>query len=75
MFRKRWPCPKRKNPNKNYAGARELERSGKWILLKVYNGDGKLVQDSKILADSSDDTLSIDSQTFIQEDQLHSDFE
>ncbi|WP_336687078.1 membrane-binding protein [Chryseobacterium bernardetii] len=60
---------------KNYAGARELERSGKWILLKVYNGDGKLVQDSKILADSSDDTLSIDSQAFIQEDQLHSDFE
>ncbi|SHH46543.1 MORN repeat variant [Chryseobacterium oranimense] len=31
--------------------ARELERSGKWILLKLYNDKGKLVQDSKILAE------------------------
>lgn len=59
---------------KDYYGAKELERSGKWILLKVYNAEGKLVQDSKILADSSEN-LSTDSNTAIQEDQLYSDAE
>ncbi|WP_117614874.1 hypothetical protein [Chryseobacterium sp. BLS98] len=29
---------------------KELERSGKWILLKLYDAKGKLIQDSKILA-------------------------
>ncbi|WP_241330819.1 toxin-antitoxin system YwqK family antitoxin [Chryseobacterium arthrosphaerae] len=59
---------------KDYYGAKELERSGKWILLKVYNAEGKLVQDSKILADSGEN-LSTDSNTAIQEDQLYSDAE
>ena len=56
---------------KDYYGAKELERNGKWILLKVYNADGKLVQDSKILADTGDNYLSSDSNTVIQEDQLY----
>lgn len=59
---------------KDYNGAKELERSGKWILLKVYSVDGKLVQDSKILADTGDDYFTADSQTVIREDQLYSDF-
>lgn len=56
-------------------GAKELERSGKWILLKAYNTEGKLVQDTKVLADVGDDYLSGENQTFIQEDYLHADFE
>ncbi|HCM36062.1 MULTISPECIES: hypothetical protein [Chryseobacterium] len=57
------------------SGVKELERSGKWILLKAYNPEGKLVQDTKILADTGDDYLSGENQTFIQEDYLSADFE
>ncbi|MEJ5105407.1 membrane-binding protein [Chryseobacterium sp. MYb328] len=60
---------------KDYYGAKELERNGKWVLLKVYNSEGKLVQDSKILADTGEDYLSSDSNTAIQESQLYSDFD
>ncbi|MET3036927.1 membrane-binding protein [Chryseobacterium sp. NRRL B-14859] len=60
---------------KNESGSKELERSGKWILLKIYNTEGKLVQDSKILADAGEDSLSGENQTAIQEDHLYYDFE
>lgn len=59
---------------KNYNGSKDLERSGKWILLKVYNADGKLIQDSKVLADTGDDYYSTDNQTMIQEDQLYTEY-
>ncbi|QIY90517.1 toxin-antitoxin system YwqK family antitoxin [Chryseobacterium gallinarum] len=56
-------------------GSKELERSGKWILLKVYNAEGKLIQDSKVLADAVEDSFAGENQTAIQEDQLYYDFE
>lgn len=59
---------------KTYNGSKDLERSGKWILLKMYNVDGKLIQDSKVLADTGDDYYSTDNQTMIQEDQLHTEY-
>ncbi|MBL1222792.1 membrane-binding protein [Chryseobacterium sp. L7] len=37
---------------KTESGLKEIERSGKWLLLKFYNPEGKLVQDSKLLADA-----------------------
>lgn len=55
-------------------GIKELERSGKWILLKVYNTEGKLVQESKVLADAGEDLYGTN-QTDIQEDYLYNDFE
>lgn len=55
-------------------GTKELERNGKWILLKAYNTEGKLVQDTKILADTGDDYFSGEDQTTILEEHLHADF-
>ncbi|MFP3597078.1 membrane-binding protein [Chryseobacterium sp. SIMBA_029] len=39
---------------KSESGAKELERSGKWIIVKMYDTEGKLIQDSKILAETQD---------------------
>lgn len=60
---------------KMYNGAKELERNGKWILLKVYNTDGKLIQDTKVLADTGEEYFTSDNQTIIQEEHLQPDFE
>lgn len=49
---------------------KEIERSGKWILLKIYDTDGKLIQDSKILAKSEEDEMNYAKQTSITEDNL-----
>ncbi|MDR6545219.1 antitoxin component YwqK of YwqJK toxin-antitoxin module [Chryseobacterium rhizosphaerae] len=57
------------------SGARELERNGKWILLKIYSSEGKLLQDTKILADTGENSFATDNQTFILEEYLHPDFE
>jgi len=35
-------------------GLKELERSGKWIIIKMYDTEGKLVQDSKVLAETQE---------------------
>ncbi|AZB20258.1 membrane-binding protein [Chryseobacterium indologenes] len=56
-------------------GSKELERSGKWILLKIFNEEGKLVQDSKVLAQTGDDSFSVANQTIILEDDLHNSFD
>ncbi|MFZ4927722.1 membrane-binding protein [Chryseobacterium sp. Mn2064] len=56
---------------KTVNGVKELERSGKWILLKIYNEEGKLVQDSKVLASTGDDYFSNASQTIILEEDLY----
>lgn len=55
-------------------GMKELERSGKWILSKTYSMDGKLVQDTKILADTGDEYFPGEN-TSIQEDLFYNDYE
>ncbi|MDP9960998.1 membrane-binding protein [Chryseobacterium lathyri] len=55
---------------KTESGLKEMERSGKWILLKVYNPEGKLIQDSKILAEVEDQNIYNVLSTTIQEDDL-----
>lgn len=60
---------------KTATGFKELERSGKWVLLKVYNTEGKLVQDSKVLASTGDDSFSVANQTIIQEEDLYNNFD
>lgn len=52
-------------------GSKELERSGKWILLKVYNTEGKLVQETKTLADAQGEYVSAENQTILNEDDLY----
>lgn len=39
---------------KSESGLKELERNGKWITVKIYNTEGKLIQDSKILAEAQE---------------------
>ncbi|MDQ0064170.1 membrane-binding protein [Chryseobacterium lathyri] len=39
---------------KSESGLKELERSGKWIIVKIYNTEGKMIQDSKIHAETED---------------------
>ncbi len=56
-------------------GAKELERSGKWILLKLYNTDGKLIQETKVLADAEDEYSFGENQTTIHEDDLYYHFD
>ncbi|PTT27107.1 hypothetical protein DBR28_17440 [Chryseobacterium sp. HMWF028] len=56
---------------KTQNGIKELERSGKWILLKVYNTDGKLIQETKTLADVQEEYAYTDNQTTISEDDLY----
>ncbi|MCT2406608.1 membrane-binding protein [Chryseobacterium antibioticum] len=55
---------------KTESGLKEMERSGKWILLKVYNAEGKLIQDSKILAEAEPQDVYNVLSTTIQEDDL-----
>ncbi|NML71472.1 membrane-binding protein [Chryseobacterium sp. RP-3-3] len=57
---------------KTESGLKEMERSGKWILLKVYNAEGKLIQDSKILAEAEpQDVYNVLSTTIQEEDLLY----
>ncbi|MCT2560771.1 membrane-binding protein [Chryseobacterium herbae] len=57
---------------KTESGLKEMERSGKWILLKVYNPDGKLIQDSKILSDTElQDPYNALSSTLQEDDLLY----
>ncbi|AZA82890.1 membrane-binding protein [Chryseobacterium lactis] len=56
-------------------GSKEIERSGKWVMLKVYNADGKLMQDTKILGDAGNDLFYDENPTYILEEHLHSDFD
>ncbi|ASK32499.1 membrane-binding protein [Chryseobacterium sp. T16E-39] len=55
---------------KTDSGTKEIERSGKWILLKMYDATGKLTQDSKILANSEQDDINYNDQIIISEDNL-----
>nr|WP_315033667.1 membrane-binding protein [uncultured Chryseobacterium sp.] len=60
---------------KTVNGSKDIERNGKWIMLKVYNADGKLIQDTKLLGDTGNDVFFDENQTYILEEHLHSDFE
>ncbi|WP_343608415.1 membrane-binding protein [Chryseobacterium oranimense] len=39
---------------KSEYGLKELERSGKWIIVKVFNPEGGLIQESKVLAEAGE---------------------
>jgi uncharacterized protein len=56
------------------SGLKEMERSGKWVLVKIYNTEGKLIQDSKILAEAEEQDIYNVLSTTIQEDDLLYDF-
>ncbi|MBB6369383.1 membrane-binding protein [Chryseobacterium shigense] len=55
---------------KGEQGIKELERSGKWIIVKVYNADGQLIQDAKVLADNEESDIFTVIQTRMHEQYL-----
>lgn len=55
-------------------GLKELERSGKWIIVKIYNMEGKLIQDSKILAETQEQDAYSSLNTQITEADLQYEF-
>lgn len=55
---------------KTYDQTRELERSGKWIIIKVYDENLKLVQENKILIGDNQEGTYYAADVYIQEDQL-----
>ncbi|MDN5476741.1 MAG: membrane-binding protein [Chryseobacterium sp.] len=59
---------------KSEAGVKELERNGKWIFIKIYNRDGKLIQDSKVLAETQEPDTYNASNTLITESDLQYEF-
>ncbi|SEH45416.1 toxin-antitoxin system YwqK family antitoxin [Chryseobacterium culicis] len=52
-------------------GSKELERSGKWVLLKLYDTDGKLIQETKTLADVPEEYSSTENPAMLSEDDLY----
>lgn len=59
---------------KSESGIKELERSGKWIIVKIYNTEGKLIQDSKILAETQEPDAYNSLNTMITEADLQYEF-
>ncbi|PQA90922.1 hypothetical protein B0A69_19505 [Chryseobacterium shigense] len=59
---------------KSEAGIKELERNGKWIVVKIYNRDGKLIQDSKVLAETQETDPYNALNTLITESDLQYEF-
>lgn len=55
---------------KTYDQTKELERNGKWIVIKVYNESMKLVQENKLLMEDNQEDTYYASDVYIQEDQL-----
>ncbi|MEJ5051760.1 hypothetical protein WH221_18160 [Chryseobacterium culicis] len=52
-------------------GSKELERNGKWVLLKLYGTDGKLIQETKTLADIPEEYSSTENPAMLSEDDLY----
>lgn len=52
-------------------GSKELERNGKWVLLKLYSTDGKLIQETKTLADIPEEYSSTENPAMLSEDDLY----
>lgn len=59
---------------KSELGFKELERSGKWILIKIYSREGKLIQDSKVIAEMEEQDLYSSLNTSITEADLQYEF-
>ncbi|MGU3375011.1 membrane-binding protein [Chryseobacterium sp. M5A1_1a] len=59
---------------KSEYGLKELERSGKWILIKIFNLEGKLTQESKVLEEMEEQNSYSSLNTLITEADLHYEF-
>ena len=59
---------------KSEYGFKEQERSGKWVLLKIFSPEGKLLQESKILAETEENDLYSPLNLLITESDLHYEF-
>lgn len=59
---------------KSEYGFKELERSGKWVQVKVFSPEGKLLQESKILAETEETDLYSPLNTSITEADLQYEF-
>ncbi|WP_223605584.1 membrane-binding protein [Chryseobacterium sp. OSA05B] len=59
---------------KSEYGFKELERSGKWVLIKISNPEGKLIQESKVLAEMEETDLYSPLNTLITEADLQYEF-
>ncbi|ASW73095.1 membrane-binding protein [Chryseobacterium piperi] len=59
---------------KSEHGLKELERKGKWIMVKTYNREGGLIQDSKVLAESQETDTYNSLNTLITEADLQYEF-
>ncbi|MCT2562087.1 membrane-binding protein [Chryseobacterium herbae] len=59
---------------KSEYGSKELERSGKWVLIKLFDLEGKLTQEGKILAETIEDNSYSSLNTFLTEADLQYEF-
>lgn len=59
---------------KSEYGLKELERSGKWVLIKLFSPEGKLIQESKVLAEVGEQDPYSSLNTIITEDDLQYEF-
>lgn len=55
---------------KTYEQTKELERNGKWLIIKVYDLTGKLIQENKILIGDNQEDAYYASDVYLNEDQL-----
>ena len=51
-----------------FEASKEIEKSGKWIILRDFDDEGKLISEKKILVETEDQYFESD--FYIQEDQL-----
>jgi antitoxin component YwqK of YwqJK toxin-antitoxin module len=59
---------------KSEFGLKELERSGKWILIKIFNLEGKLTQESKVLEEMEEQNSYSSLNTLTTEADLQYEF-
>ncbi|SHG14964.1 toxin-antitoxin system YwqK family antitoxin [Chryseobacterium vrystaatense] len=59
---------------KSEYGFKELERNGKWVLIKIFSPEGKLLQESKVLAETEENDLYSPLNTSINEADLQYEF-
>lgn len=55
---------------KTYDQTKELERSGKWIIVKTYDVSQKLIQENKILVGDNQEDAYYAADVYLNEDQL-----
>lgn len=59
---------------KSEYGLKELERSGKWVRVKIFSPEGKLIQESKVLAEMEEQDSYNSLSTIITENDLQYEF-